>query len=150
MHWQPPPTDWLKLNWDVAIRKTDQKIGVGVVLRDHEGDVLATLMQPVTFCVQPSIAEARGLVTAAGDSMQVVNVVKNSSDQRGILHCMVRDIRVILADTIWDIKHTKRDGNKVAHQLAQQAISLCNGVIHLDNVIPSILSLVMADSHISV
>lgn len=83
-----------------------------MVLRAQEGEVLATLMQPVTFCLQPDIAEAQGWVTAAGwckamglqhvvfegDSRQVVNAVKNDKDQHGILSCLVRDAKSILAD----------------------------------------------------
>lgn len=41
--WQPPPVDWIKANTDAAIGTNDW-IGIGVVLRDDRGRVVAVLM----------------------------------------------------------------------------------------------------------
>lgn len=63
-------------------------------------------MQPIHFCSQPDIAEARGLLTTAkckdlnlenvifeGDSVQVVNAMRQSNSQNGILSCLVEETK---------------------------------------------------------
>jgi hypothetical protein len=40
--WQPPPTSKYKVNWDMAVDKNHGHIGIGIVVKDYEGIVLAT------------------------------------------------------------------------------------------------------------
>ncbi|XP_035541677.1 uncharacterized protein LOC109020358 [Juglans regia] len=136
--WKAPSADWLKINWYVAVREVDHRIGIGVVIRYNEGDVLFTLRQSLYFCSQPSTAEAMGLVTVAllcmelelkqvileGDSSHVVNAMRQGKDHNGMLSCLVEDAKAALKKTNWEIQHVKREANKVAHYLAQEAVSL--------------------------
>jgi hypothetical protein len=39
--WKSPPFGVLKANWDVAVNSKEQLVGVGVVIRSHEGAVKA-------------------------------------------------------------------------------------------------------------
>lgn len=39
--WTPPPVEWFKANWDVAFQKDAGRMGVGVIVRDHNGKVRA-------------------------------------------------------------------------------------------------------------
>lgn len=64
LHWEALPANWVKVNWDVAIKANCNKIGIGVVIRDCDGVVLASLMKPMLFCVEPSLAKARDLLAA--------------------------------------------------------------------------------------
>ncbi|XP_042973090.1 uncharacterized protein LOC122304891 [Carya illinoinensis] len=43
LHWKPPEGDTVKVNWDAALKSDDRKCGMGVVIRDSCGDVLASL-----------------------------------------------------------------------------------------------------------
>lgn len=61
----------------------------------------------------------------------------------------MEDVKSILADTNWVIKYVKRDANKVAHQLTQQAVFLSNEMIVIDKINPCIESQVMADCNSS-
>lgn len=47
-----------QVDWDVTINKDYSKIGVGVVIRDYDGKVLASLMKSLIFCLEPSIGKA--------------------------------------------------------------------------------------------
>lgn len=38
---EPPMLEWCKVNWDVTVHEDYAKIGIGVVFRDYQGDVLA-------------------------------------------------------------------------------------------------------------
>lgn len=99
------------MNWDIAVREAGNIIGVGVAIKDSEGEILATLMQPLWFCSQPTIAKARGLVFAAilctdlrnvmveGNSMQIVNAMRQHTQKHGLLSCLMEDVKTILADT---------------------------------------------------
>ncbi|XP_041016156.1 uncharacterized protein LOC121258678 [Juglans microcarpa x Juglans regia] len=112
------------------------RLGVGIAVRDLEGHILASYMQPLHFCSQAEIAEARGLISAVklckelslqrvifeGDSLQVVNAVKQNAQSYGMLQCLVNDVYLILAGITWKISHVKRDANQVAHLLAQKAL----------------------------
>jgi hypothetical protein len=58
--WQKPGHGWLKFNWDVALDVPRNKMGIGGIVRNHEG--LAVVM----FCAvkqnisDPTMAEAFG------------------------------------------------------------------------------------------
>jgi hypothetical protein len=41
IRWAAPPVGWWKVNWDFALDNTLHRMGFGVVVRDHEGKVLA-------------------------------------------------------------------------------------------------------------
>ncbi|XP_041001018.1 uncharacterized protein LOC121246799 [Juglans microcarpa x Juglans regia] len=161
VYWQPPDTDWIKINWDVAVRERGNRLGVGIVVRDSEGDILASYMQPLHFCSQAEIAEARGLISAVklckelslqrvifeGDSLQVVNAVKQNAQSYGMLQCTVNDVYLILAGITWKISHVKRDANQVAHLLAQKALLQSCELMDVDCINPDITDLVLAEKH---
>ncbi|XP_041011502.1 uncharacterized protein LOC121255306 [Juglans microcarpa x Juglans regia] len=108
--WETPPSSWVKVNWDVAVRYDFNKIGVGVVIREADGSVLANLMQPRFYCTDLVLAKARGLLSAVlfcnelgldslifeGDSSQVVHAVKNFAFSAGKLQCTILDIIELL------------------------------------------------------
>ena len=37
--WEKQPHGWVKINWDASIDKQGQRMGVGILVRDHEGKV---------------------------------------------------------------------------------------------------------------
>lgn len=39
--WKKPPLGNVKLNWDAAVDSQNGKIGMGIIVRDHEGGVVA-------------------------------------------------------------------------------------------------------------
>jgi hypothetical protein len=40
--WEPPPMGWIKVNVDGAYTEESGKVGVGVVIRDHVGNIILT------------------------------------------------------------------------------------------------------------
>lgn len=59
--WKKPELGFIKINWDVAIDKEGKKMGVGIVARDHDGQVVAALSTPRCFITDPTTAEAMGV-----------------------------------------------------------------------------------------
>ena len=41
-HWRPPPSELFKINFDGVVFPHDKKLGIGVVIRDHKGLVIAS------------------------------------------------------------------------------------------------------------
>jgi hypothetical protein len=54
---KPPPSSW-KINWDVAISKTLKKMGLGVIIRDEDGRVVAARSKVVSYITDPDAAES--------------------------------------------------------------------------------------------
>jgi hypothetical protein len=47
-----------KVNWDAVVDKENSKMGVGVVVQDSMGEVLASFSTPKDHIIAPDIAEA--------------------------------------------------------------------------------------------
>ncbi|KAH9696063.1 putative reverse transcriptase/RNA-dependent DNA polymerase [Citrus sinensis] len=59
--WSPPPTNVLKLNVDATTNSKDQKVGLGAVLRDSNGRVVAAGIKQASFRKDVSFAEAEAI-----------------------------------------------------------------------------------------
>lgn len=97
----------VKANWDAAIDGNEKKVGIGVILRDSAGDILASLCQSYHCAVQPCVAEAHALrramefceelgfsnVSFEGDSQSIIQAI-NSVDENWMCYGqLIEDIR---------------------------------------------------------
>jgi len=87
--WHPPPSGFVKINWDVAINEKDGWIGLGIVARDCKGCLFSARSIPINLQVAPKMAEVMAAFHAIqfsreagffevifeGDAVQVVNEV---------------------------------------------------------------------------
>lgn len=91
--WTSLPVGWYKANWDVAIDKLTRRVGIGVVVRDSNGQLIAARCLTRGGPLTPVLAdEALALYHAAchckdldgmpiileGDALQVVTTVNSS------------------------------------------------------------------------
>jgi hypothetical protein len=58
--WQKPNVGLTKINWDVALNKSEEQMGVGVVAHDHNGNVVGALCCMRLFISDPATAEVVG------------------------------------------------------------------------------------------
>lgn len=56
--WTKPPDDKWKTNVDAAVDQVAMKMGVGIVIRNAEGRVVAARAQQIPYIVDPLLAEA--------------------------------------------------------------------------------------------
>jgi len=56
--WSPPPGGWVMVNVDTAIFQKANRMGLGFVVRDHRGEVLAACRQGIDMITNPELAEA--------------------------------------------------------------------------------------------
>ena len=56
--WKRPPIDMFKITQNVVVDKGLGRIGIGIIVRDHDGCILAACSTTKNYMVEPIIAEA--------------------------------------------------------------------------------------------
>ncbi|XP_018805650.1 uncharacterized protein LOC108979433 [Juglans regia] len=62
--WTPPQVNGFKANWDATIDRSMCKIGIGVVVRNWEGKLIATMRSQRTLFPEAKLAEALAALKA--------------------------------------------------------------------------------------
>ena len=151
----------MKTNYDGAMFGESDNAGIGVVIRNCEGQVLAAfsekIAKPPTVEILELLAARRAVSFTAesgydqfvceGDSESVVNSLRGSGMENSRGGHLIKDI-VSLSNSLVSISfaHVRRQGNAVAHALAQRARQYLASHIWLECVPPDILSFVLEDS----
>jgi hypothetical protein len=55
--WKKPPLDFVKLNWDASLDTNSKRMGVGDLIRDRVGNVLAAISSSIPLVQDPEVAE---------------------------------------------------------------------------------------------
>ena len=158
--WSPPAPNIFKINYDGAIFADTNRSGIGVVIHNGDGLVIASLVQPLNQAFKvveiEVLAASRALELAAdigldivileGDSKVVTQALETEDVSLAAYGLLIRDA-CTLARNFSEVSysHTKREGNKVAHGLAKLAANLANCVIWMEEVPPSIYHFVQAN-----
>ncbi|XP_075673787.1 uncharacterized protein LOC142643131 [Castanea sativa] len=93
VRWSPPPTARYKINMDGAVFKTHKSPGVGVLIQDEQGQVVATLSQKIDAPLGALEVEAKAVKAGLhfardigisdfimeGDSLVVYNALSGQS-----------------------------------------------------------------------
>ena len=148
VQWQPLPQVLVKINFDGATSK-DHMPGIGVVLRDDRGSVLASLSQNIPQVCRPldieTLAASRALKFAAdlgfnkvvlkGDCEVLMKALKGGDQFLSTVGLVMDDIQYD-ANLFYQLRysHVRREGNKVAHSLARHALEITDFVIQDDIV----------------
>ncbi|XVF19088.1 hypothetical protein REPUB_Repub11eG0080100 [Reevesia pubescens] len=132
--WTPPSLGNAKINFDAAIFNDLDAIGIGVAIRDSDGEVLALLSCKKWGLADPFVAECFALkealkfaleigireVEVEGEYMLTVCAIKNSHVDHSIAAGIVESSKdQIPSFNKFKIRHVKRAGNAVAHSLAK-------------------------------
>jgi hypothetical protein len=137
--WTKPPPGVLKTNWDAAVDGKRRKIGVGVIVRNHEGGVIAMMCEIINFIQDPVTAEALaarravefsrtlgvGELILEGDALQIVEALQSEDGGRSLYGVIIEDALQIMQSFLnCKVSFIHREGNEEAHKLAKLAISL--------------------------
>ena len=160
--WVQPPIGRLKLNIDVAMLKDPTAVGVGMVLRDYDGLLVACKSVVLPFCCSIKEAEATGLreglqwllklhhfkVDVELDAKIVVDAFHSKPLAIHEFGCIVGDCRGLVVNNYFSIQFVKRQANRPAHCFARATCSHASPFISFS--IPSILEdTLLADLFIS-
>ncbi|KAK9997041.1 hypothetical protein SO802_021727 [Lithocarpus litseifolius] len=158
--WSPPGCNEWKINFDGAMFCESDEAGVGVVVRNSSGVVVAALTEKIRKPPSVEVLELLAARRAAlfsdelgldrvifeGDSEQVIKALQWGGWDLAAGGHLIRDIFCTVNSFVsTSFSHVCRQGNAVAHALAQRA-RLCSPIsVWLDSYLGDISSFVNAD-----
>ena len=135
---RPPDLNIYKINFDAAVFRASNLVGVGVIVRDNRGDPIGVVTMPVPF--RQSVAKLEALacqravqfaleigltqVVGGGDSVTVIEALKNGTGQFASYGKILDDIQ--FQSTCFqyvEFSYTSCVCNSVADALAKKASS---------------------------
>ncbi|KAH9709496.1 putative reverse transcriptase/RNA-dependent DNA polymerase [Citrus sinensis] len=135
--WKPPSQNVLKLNVDAAVSTKAQKVGLGAIVRDAEGKILAVGIKQAQFRERVSLAEAEAIhwglqvanqissssLIVESDCKEVVELLNNTKGSRTEIHWILSDVRRESKDFKQvQFSFIPRTCNTYAHALAKFAL----------------------------
>ncbi|KAK3219281.1 hypothetical protein Dsin_013251 [Dipteronia sinensis] len=131
--WGGPLDGMLKINTDAAVCSNRKIIGIGIVIRDHEGCVLGCSSLSIVANYSPQVAEAtailRGILFAVdtgllpavveSDAKSVVDLIIAVAPPLGNVGTVITDILRLTKHYNIRVLFTPRCANMVAHILAK-------------------------------
>jgi ribonuclease HI len=135
--WKAPPRGVYKANWDYAVSAKNKCMGVGVIIRDGDGQISAAKSASICANFDPAAGEALAALHAAefcrdlgipevileGDSLMVTRALEEKGENWLRYGQIVEDTKSVLRSfRQWRISHVRREANGAAHGLAKEAI----------------------------
>lgn len=132
--WCPPPMHFLKFNIDAAILKNQNKVGVGVCVRNASGQFVNGVTDWMDATMTPAEGEAWGLLQGLKwavyssydlvhfelDCKQVVEDVQQTTSDSTEYGCILKECRAILSlKNNYKVVFARRQANGSAHALAK-------------------------------
>ena len=134
--------------------------GVGVVIRDHNGLVLASMSKQIPQLYSALEVEAMAASTTLSfatqlgfqwailesDSLTLATALQNNSTFLSSEGLLMEDIKFHASSFIQlRYSHVKREGNNVAHKLAKHALYISEFSVWMEDVPPPLLPVVLRD-----
>ncbi|KAL2943143.1 hypothetical protein RDABS01_031491, partial [Bienertia sinuspersici] len=150
--WTPPCEGVYKINSDAAIFGSG-RVGFGTIMRDFSGDVMVAACDWVEGDNEIEVAEALGarfalqIAVEAGLSRVVLEVenvklfshLKNNTYENSYFGTIVQDVRTLERScSSVEYSNVRREGNKVAHHLANLSLSFDAMRVWIEEVPPEI------------
>nr|POF07483.1 hypothetical protein CFP56_20174 [Quercus suber] len=151
------PQGWFKANVDGAIFKESNSAGIGVVVCDSQGWVLAALSEKVEGVQEAEVIETLAIqwairfaietsfncVIIESDSLGVVKAIQDSADSTCHVGHIIEDVKQLAkALKSCDFQHTKREANQIAHTLVRNAIKVDTVLAWLEEIPPCVADVI--------
>ncbi|XP_042969071.1 uncharacterized protein LOC122301753 [Carya illinoinensis] len=135
--WVKPDAEFVKVNWDASLDMKVGKMGMGVIMRDENGDALLVVCDSRCYVQSAEVAECLALlkvmqvyselnvqkVVFEGDAKVIIDAVKNTEENLSTIGHLIEDIRKAMVNRQhWSIQFVYREQNNVAHILAKNAL----------------------------
>ena len=159
--WRPPLGELYKTNYDGAVFSESGEAGIGVVVQDAKGEVIAALAEKITYPGSVVLLEALATRRAA---KFIVELGISLFEFEGDLEVVYRALRTtdwshpsfgqIIKDTLsivgllrtFSFSRTRQQGNCVAHALAKRAIVSFPLLVWMEHVPSDVEQFVILDS----
>ena len=141
--------DIFKINFDGAVFTEENCPGMGVIVQDREGLVIAVMSEKIPQLLKPIEIEAMAAIRAfefarevgiseailERDSLLVIKALATKDIGLAPFGLLIQDAyRFTSAFSLLSHSHIKREGNQVAHDLAKLAVTIPNCVIWMEDV----------------
>nr|POF12608.1 hypothetical protein CFP56_25070 [Quercus suber] len=163
-NWLCPQDGWVKANFDGAVFSEFNQSGVGVVIRDKNGAVLASCSEKILHAYKPDEVEALAALKAAslardlgfqnvileGDSLCLIKALKSAEDSLSPIGLLVDDVKWVgrsFEQLVYS--HVKRNGNSAAHSLAKNVLRIPDSQVWMEDVPSHITSILDLDVIVS-
>ncbi|KAK3224581.1 hypothetical protein Dsin_004443 [Dipteronia sinensis] len=158
--WRPPDPGLYKVNTDAALDVGGRKTGIGLIIRNCFGEVIASSAQPVLAGYSHIVAEAlaifkglqfardTGLVPCCIESnaQVVVNLINSNNVPLADVGIILADCKLLLeASPGCCVGFASRLANKAAHGLAKLGLSLETDCFWLEDYPSNVASIVLGD-----
>lgn len=129
--WKPPPKGWFKVNTDAIIQIQEQKVGLGILIRDSEGGFGAAAMKTSQFFDNITYAEVEainlGFEVAKGAAIQ--SLVMERDCLEAVNQISAKQNRNN-AELSWIISEVQNHMQRLKEVKVQFALRCCNGIAH--------------------
>ena len=158
--WKPPDPSFVKTNFDGAVFEDLDAAGIGIVVRNLDGEVMATLSEiipkPASVAVLETLAARRAVQFVQeldmkdsifeGDSEVSISTIKSRSFQHPSCAHLIQDI-MALAQSLqnYSFSHVHRQGNALAHAQARRARFSFPVLVWMESVPPDIYKFYVSD-----
>ena len=162
--WCPPPLDCFKTNYDGAMFDESDEAGLGVVIRNSKGQVMVALFEkikkPPSVMALELLAPRRAAILVSilvseigfqqscfkGDSEVVVKSLGGCGMEKfAIGHILKDTLSYVSLLKNYSFSHVNRQGNAVAHALAQRARLSFPVQVWMESVPPDLDAVILAD-----
>jgi ribonuclease HI len=131
-HWRVPDIGYMKLNTDGAF-VSSREAGMGMVLRDHHGVVVAAACREAIQCRDATDAELMAIeegvhlallwntlpIVVETDCAEAIDLIRESTPNTSIYAFRVSSIRELLKERNIKLDKVSRDANVASHELAK-------------------------------
>ncbi|KAL5819558.1 hypothetical protein ACOSQ3_023495 [Xanthoceras sorbifolium] len=104
--WSKPQVGWLNLNVDASLKPEASLVGLGAMIRDHEGQLMAGLSRKLVVLVSIEVAEASTILNGIhlaiefnfnhlvveSNALNVINYIKSRSPPLSEVGLVIADI----------------------------------------------------------
>ncbi|XP_075670417.1 uncharacterized protein LOC142640223 [Castanea sativa] len=158
--WLPLPTNWVKINFDGATFAASSSAGLGAIIRNDLGLVMAAFTQPIPLPTSVEMVEvlaARSALCFAkdlgfskliveGDSKIAIHALTNDDLFSSSFGHIIKDIKR-LSSTLENVifSHTHRQGNRVAHGMARMACNFSLFQSWMEDVPPGVKAVYLSE-----
>ncbi|XP_075649603.1 uncharacterized protein LOC142620049 [Castanea sativa] len=159
--WIPPTHPWYKVNIDTAIFSDLHTVGIRVIIRDHEGSVIAAMSKHLPLPLGPLEAKAKAADEAVSFAWDFgIREAIFETDSKVVSDALCGTIipQVTIVDIIdgtlhqlqvfrrTKFQHVRRTANQVAHTLARHAKEISEFVTWVEESPPFLDSIVFREA----
>ena len=160
MKWRPPRDGMYKTNYDGTIFAESEEAGIGVIIRDIKGLVIAALAEKIPYPGSVEVLEALAARRAArfalevgltgfefeGDSEVVWRALRSADGAHSSIGEIIKDTMSIVGSLrTFSFSHTRWQGNCAAHTLAKRVIVSFPLLVWMEYIPTDISHVVISD-----